>query len=81
MDARRVLLFGAGVVLVVTKPIIRLDMSFEGQWARGFADLKRVIHNERMTETERYRIIKTWFVKGKNEEIQQKRIDNKLNLF
>ena len=38
-------------------------MDYESQLARGFAELKEVIRDKKLTEEARYKIVASWFVK------------------
>jgi hypothetical protein len=46
----------------VTKRKPRMD--YESQLARGFAELKAVIRDKKLTETTRHKIVVDWFRKG-----------------
>ena len=39
-------------------------MDYESQLARGFAELKEVIRDTKLTEETRYKIVINWFKKG-----------------
>ena len=46
----------------VTKRKPRMD--YESQLARGFAELKEVIRDKKLSEETRYKIVINWFLKG-----------------